>query len=233
MIALIPFGGIFSSFDERLEFLWLIKAIRINDLKFYMSVKFFKPLINFYIESRQKGPLNDPKKREETNEDLIFVTQKIYVRNFVKIMRLIFTILFITYFVGQYWFIFVDIIVLIIQNKEWGHHNDQNQKGWEKIALAGDESFLINEDWNFTEKDGYEQTIIAMYYALTSLSTTGFGDLYPRNTLERFLCSFMLLGGVTIFSYVLSELRFMIENFEFLNGDIDHKDELEEFFLLI
>lgn len=72
-----------------------------------------------------------------------------------------------------------------------------------------------------------------MYYALTSLSTTGFGDLYPRNTLERFLCSFMLLGGVTIFSYVLSELRFMIENFEFLNGDIDHKDELEEFFVLI
>lgn len=99
--------------------------------------------------------------------------------------------------------------------------------------MTGEEFFIFNEDWNFTEKNGYEQTIIAMYYALTSLSTTGFGDLYPRNTLERFLCSFMLLGGVTIFSYVLSELRFMIENFEFLNGDIDHKDELEEFFVLI
>ena len=157
------------------------------------------------------------------------------MRNFVKIMRLIFTILFITYFVGQYWFIFVKIIVLIIQNKEWGTQSDhrESKDEWDKLILAGDESFLFNEDWNFTEKNGYEQTIIAMYYALTSLSTTGFGDLYPRNNLERFLCSFMLLGGVTIFSYVLSELRFMIENFQFLNGDIDHKDELEEFLLLI
>ena len=72
-----------------------------------------------------------------------------------------------------------------------------------------------------------------MYYALTSLSTTGFGDLYPKNMLERLLCSFMLLGGVSIFSYVLSELRFTIENLQFLNGDIDQKDELEKFFILL
>ena len=43
----------------------------------------------------------------------------------------------------------------------------------------------------------------------------------------------MLLGGVSIFSYDLSELRFTIENLQFLNGDIDQKDELEKFFILL
>lgn len=52
LIAIIPFGAIFSSFDERLAFLWLIKAIRITDLKFYMSDRFFKPLIIFCIETK-------------------------------------------------------------------------------------------------------------------------------------------------------------------------------------
>ena len=57
------------------------------------------------------------------------------MRNFVKIMRLIFTILFITYFVGQYWFIFVKIIALIIQNKKWGSHDHGGKKSeWEELA---------------------------------------------------------------------------------------------------
>lgn len=43
----------------------------------------------------------------------------------------------------------------------------------------------------------------------------------------------MLLGGVTIFSYFLSELQFMIQNFEFLNGDIEYKEELESFFVML
>jgi len=32
LIAFLPLGGIFSSFDERLKFLWLVKALRIKDL---------------------------------------------------------------------------------------------------------------------------------------------------------------------------------------------------------
>ena len=51
-----------------------------------------------------------------------------------------------------------------------------------------------------------------MYFALTSLSTVGFGDLYPKNDYERLLGSMMLLGGVTCFSFVLNELSYMISN---------------------
>lgn len=167
------------------------------------------------------------------NKDHIFITLKILVRNIVKIMRLLFTVLFITYFVGQYWLVFVQIISIINSNREWGYTSNKFSDGMKRADLTGSYSFLYNQSWDFLDTTGSEKTLIAMYYALTSLSTTGFGDLYPQNTLERFLCSFMLLGGVTIFSYFLSELQFMIQNFEFLNGDIEYKDELETFFVML
>ena len=74
---------------------------------------------------------------------------------------------------------------------------------------------------------------MAMYYALTSLSTCGFGDLYPVTDTERLFCSLMLLSGVSVFSYVLGELRYMMSNMKNLDGDIEEKEKLELFFLLL
>ena len=64
--------------------------------------------------------------------------------------------------------------------------------------------FGNNENWTFADDTGYSKTIKAMYYALTTISTVGFGDLYPITDFERGLCSFMLVIGVLLFSYVLS-----------------------------
>ena len=89
------------------------------------------------------------------------------------------------------------------------------------------EKFGDGAQWNEGEDKEYARTIATMYFALTSLSTVGFGDLYPRNDYERILGSMMLLGGVSCFSYVLNELSFMINNIKFLNGEIEYKEELE------
>ena len=48
--------------------------------------------------------------------------------------------------------------------------------------------------------------LIGFYYALTSLSTVGFGDYVPKSDLERGICIFMLVFGVTIFSICMSQL---------------------------
>ena len=89
--------------------LWLIKAVRVKDLHQFMSYKFLNPFVNSYIEHRQSSFLHDPVKREEINEDLIFIAQKIYMRFTLKILVIVFQIMFIVYFVGQYWFIIVEI----------------------------------------------------------------------------------------------------------------------------
>lgn len=47
-------------------------------------------------------------------------------------------------------------------------------------------------------------TVNLIYFAFTSLSTVGFGDMYPRSDVERFLGAFVLLLGVMIFSFIMS-----------------------------
>jgi voltage-gated potassium channel len=56
-----------------------------------------------------------------------------------------------------------------------------------------------------------ERTIASFYFTFTTLSTVGFGDYYPRNNIERLMGSFVLLGGVAIFSYIMGELLAMIK----------------------
>lgn len=65
------------------------------------------------------------------------------------------------------------------------------------------------------------------------MSTVGLGDYHPLSDMERLFGSLMLLAGVLMMSYVLSELRFMINNFNSLNGDFESKDELEQFLILL
>jgi voltage-gated potassium channel len=60
-----------------------------------------------------------------------------------------------------------------------------------------------------------------MYYALTSLSTIGFGDYYPKTDAERLYVSFMLLFGVAIFSFIMGEIRFMISSFTGFDQDLE------------
>jgi len=59
-----------------------------------------------------------------------------------------------------------------------------------------------------------------MYFALTSLSTTGFGDYYPITNAERIAGAFILLCGVLQFSYLHGELLSVVEAFGNVNGKI-------------
>ena len=59
---------------------------------------------------------------------------------------------------------------------------------------------------------------------MTSLTTVGFGDYYPKNDHERLVGAFVLLTGVASFSYILGELLANIEQMrmtEQYEGDLD------------
>ena len=72
-----------------------------------------------------------------------------------------------------------------------------------------------------------------MYYAFTSLSTVGFGDYYPISNPERILCTFILLFGVAIFSYIMGIFIDMLDSFKMANAELDEGDELSRFFGLL
>jgi len=93
------------------------------------------------------------------------------------------------------WFIYIHITQIIDSN------NQQDELIGEPHFIEG--NFFANTNWNIIQKTEMEQALIAVYFAITSLTTTGFGDFYPVTNSERILYSFILLFGVAIFSYFL------------------------------
>ena len=72
-----------------------------------------------------------------------------------------------------------------------------------------------------------------MYFSFTSLSTVGFGDFNPKSDSERILCSFFMIFGVAIFSYIMGDFIEILNKFQLINAELDEGDELAKFLGLI
>lgn len=62
--------------------------------------------------------------------------------------------------------------------------------------------------------------MLLMYYMLTSLSTIGFGDYYPRSDYERLNCAFGMLAGVAIFSFVMGNFIDILNKTKEMDKDL-------------
>jgi len=78
-----------------------------------------------------------------------------------------------------------------------------------------------------------EQTIIALYFGLTTLSTVGLGDYHPLTDFERALCCVCLFGGVLTMSFVVGVFLDGVDKILIARKDIEEYDELEKFFVLM
>jgi hypothetical protein len=73
-----------------------------------------------------------------------------------------------------------------------------------------------------------------MYYALTTLSTVGFGDFHPENSYERLICAFIMIFGNAIFGYIIGLFKQMImENDKQTSDQFEDADELNKFFSML
>ena len=80
---------------------------------------------------------------------------------------------------------------------------------------------------DYYELDGHtdpELAILGTYYALTSLSTVGFGDFAPRSNTERIYITLVLLFCGPIFSYFLGTFMEIIEQYQAFKKDLDDRD---------
>ena len=77
-----------------------------------------------------------------------------------------------------------------------------------KLKKDSEKNFIdSNIKINLDNKENYfSYLLICFYYILTTLTTTGFGDIVPYTTNERFIATLMMLLGVLYFSFLMSVL---------------------------
>jgi len=69
--------------------------------------------------------------------------------------------------------------------------------------------------------------IISLYFALTTLSTVGYGDIFPISRLERITALIVMMLGVAFFSYIMGNFIEIISNIHSKMGAVDRSEELE------
>ena len=75
--------------------------------------------------------------------------------------------------------------------------------------------------------------VVSLYYALTMLSTVGYGDLYPISNLEKIVGVFCMWIGVAVFSVIMEQFQECQEDFEKQMGDPDRKEFFDAWLLLL
>lgn len=84
--------------------------------------------------------------------------------------------------------------------------------------------------------DTYEETsdqlIVSLYFALTMLSTVGYGDLFPLSNLERIIGVICMMIGVAVFSLVMGQFTTIHEDFQIQMADPDNYEQLQLWLLL-
>jgi potassium voltage-gated channel Eag-related subfamily H protein 8 len=130
-----------------------------------------------------------------------------------KISRLIIIAIICTYFVGCIWYMLVE---------NFNTEEDKNN-GNTFIHVFGIDKL----------EDTYTRVIISCYFALTTLSTVGYGDLYPISTNEKLFGIVVMLLGIVFFSRIMGSFIEIISNYDKRMGSIDRGTELHNWMTLL
>ena len=142
-----------------------------------------------------------------------------------KIFRLIVIIFMITYFIGCFWWLLARYVNtphdIKIGNTfiEYFKMNKlfDSQECLDLRCLKKDKSTLCDDkDWleKHCKVSLRTQVIIVCYYALTTLSTVGYGDYYPISRNEKVVGCILMLVGITFFAQIIGSFIEIIQNYD-------------------
>ena len=72
-----------------------------------------------------------------------------------------------------------------------------------------------------------------MYFSFTTLTTVGYGDFHPVSNTEILVWSFVLLFGVTVFSFIMGNFIEMLMNFKIVTAENEDHANLSKWFGLL
>ena len=65
--------------------------------------------------------------------------------------------------------------------------------------------------------------ILCFYYAMTTLTTVGYGDIGGENTAERIYCAFLQIFGTVVFATIMNQLSMVLDNINFHAQEKEHR----------
>lgn len=85
-------------------------------------------------------------------------------------------------------------------------------------SFYDDEKFIGTwlEKFEGTDNNKY---LISFYWATTTITTVGYGDIYGTNDLEMVFCALVQIIGVSGFAFASSSLTSIITNYDQTNAD--------------
>ena len=120
------------------------------------------------------------------------VELQLMIKNVYQVFRLILLTVITTYFTGCIFY-----FVSSMQNDE-------------TMLNLGVDTFI---DANSLEENAYTyQLITSCYFSITTLSTVGYGELFPISKVEKCLGMVIMLLGVGFFSYIMGSFIDIISN---------------------
>ena len=106
------------------------------------------------------------------------ITKILKIGYIIKTTSLIVVILCLSYFFGLFWYIIV-----------------------QKTNAESPDNFIAT--FEIEQQGGSQKIVTLTYFAFTTLSTVGLGDMHPRSDIERAIGSFVLLFGVAVTSFIM------------------------------
>lgn len=187
-------------------FYWL-KVIRLVSSVSRLNVSALKEQLKQWqmASMNKKIKDKDPSVNDKEN-DQNRIMQILYFRYTLDTLKLAFIILNICYFVGLAWYTLCVI--------------EQDYILDDPLILNPDPMYFIGYyGWTYDAISAHKTALSSAYFAFTSLSTVGFGDLTPRSDIERAFGAFLLLIGVAIFSYIMGSFIDMIDELNNFDGE--------------
>jgi hypothetical protein len=82
----------------------------------------------------------------------------------------------------------------------------------------------------FTDDNTKKKYILALYLTTQTLTTVGYGDINPTNSLERIYYLFIMFFGVVIFGFLGGTLSSMLQTLD--ESEANQKEELSRMALI-